>query len=142
MRRTAALALVIVCLTPALSRADIFEIKGEGYINGKVVSEDEKEITIKDGHGDVRKLRKSDVIYMEKEAPKKSVPIADQWRQAKEAVKKKIEKVAPGLKSLTAPVHRAENKQMNEFLNETTKQANDAIAQRQYMDKKAKEENG
>ena len=52
--------------------ADILEIRGRGYVNGRVLSDDGKKITFKNNNGRVEVLPKSEVTYFEKETSRKT----------------------------------------------------------------------
>jgi len=49
----------------------MLEVRNKGFLNGEVLSENEKELTLKDGGGTVHTFAKSDVLYREKEEKSK-----------------------------------------------------------------------
>ena len=60
-----AFSALFICSTAS---ADMVEIKGEGFFNGTIESEDKDQVTFKDAGGKVRTLAKSDVLFMERQA--------------------------------------------------------------------------
>ena len=51
----------------SIAKADIVEIKDEGFVSGDIVSEDEKEMTFKDAHGVNRVIPKNKIGMVEHE---------------------------------------------------------------------------
>ena len=49
--------------------ADMLEIRGRGYVNGEVLSDDGKKVQFRNSHGAVETLNKNDVLFFEKEDP-------------------------------------------------------------------------
>ena len=85
MRR--ALLVCLMLLTAALAHADMVEIKGEGFINGTIESENETEIVFKGAKGDVRTLSRKDVLFMERQA---EMPLSKKLALKTEGVIKRI----------------------------------------------------
>ena len=77
------LGMVLVC--PA-AQADIVEIRGKGIMNGKIVSQDAKQMTFKDASSGLSATyAKKDVLYSEVE---KEVSTTEQIKKSAEAVLK------------------------------------------------------
>ena len=114
--------------------ADILEIRGRGYVNGRLLSDDGKKVTFKNHSGQVEVLSKSDVLFYEKEAPRKAVAGSSPKRSgarpsfsiesAKEFFKEIYEKISESVKEkvpdlkkrwadLTKPVGRSQAVQGN-----------------------------
>ncbi|GEM_PF-5649792 len=124
-----------VCLSWGSSLADIVEIRDEGYVNGEVVSVDaDGVLTLKDSEGNLRKIRKVDILYIEKEEPKPG-----KTKRWKETLQKGLEKITQPFKGVAEPVQRSENKPLNAFIQETSKAADEALANKNYLEKKQRE---
>ena len=67
MKRYTVIYLLLAICIPRTAYADILEVKGEGFVNGKIVSENDREVTFKNSAGQVRVLKRSDILFVEKE---------------------------------------------------------------------------
>ena len=66
LNRSVPLILMLLTLTVA-ARAEIIEVRGEGYLNGEIVSETDTEVTFKPAGKEVRTIAKKDLLYTEHE---------------------------------------------------------------------------
>ena len=80
MKKRFFICLFFVLCAPRMAAADILEVKGEGFVNGKIVSENDQELTFKNTAGQVRVLQRSDILFIEKED--KGVFKKDFWADA------------------------------------------------------------
>src|SRR5262249_49032993 len=65
MKRTAAL-LFLSAFAASVCCADMIEVKNKGFLNGEVLSQDDKEVKFKDAkEGKVRTYARSDVDYID-----------------------------------------------------------------------------
>ena len=65
------LSFVFLSLAVTVVYADMIEVKGRGFISGKIMTADEKEVVFKDDYGHVEHFSKAQVTYVEKEKPKR-----------------------------------------------------------------------
>ena len=73
--------------------ADILEIRGRGYVNGQILSDDGKKIEFKNNYGQVEVLQKSEVMFYEKESPRTAAPagrLSGYFEEAKGALRRSI----------------------------------------------------
>ncbi len=135
MRSLGRLALAS-CLTMLVcnpARADIVEIRGEGYVNGEIVSQDDKEVQFKDNKGKLRVLSKKDVLYLEKEDKARAVKnkAADAWdalKKAPENIKKKTDALTGKMTGAVKPVDRSAANRKADALAKSMDQASEAAA--------------
>jgi hypothetical protein len=60
-------ALALLSTVVSAAHSDMVELRGEGYLNGEILSEDENMVQFRDSYGNVRSLNKGDILYKEKE---------------------------------------------------------------------------
>ena len=94
MRRVTALAAGAV-LAAVTAHADMIELKSKGFLNGEVVSQDDREVHFKDASGKTGVYPKAEIVYMQidkSDTGKKSDVLLKRLKvkieQALEAVKK------------------------------------------------------
>lgn len=94
MKRAVLLCLAVFFLFSSVPAfAELFEIKGKGFVNGEVTAEDEKTITLKDTAGHSRVVQKSLILMREEEKKTSSFDIV------KQAVASTARKVADPVKN-------------------------------------------
>ena len=115
MKRGVGIYFLLLAFWQAVACADMIEVKKDGIMNGKVVSENKEELQFKDAKGNTRTYKKEDVLYLEKEEEK---PLAEKIKQQatqalREAKKvpEKIKETSDGLTKqlaggLSAPLDR------------------------------------
>ena len=127
MRRHLFLVLLLFFLAaPPRSWADIVEVRGEGYVNGDILSDDGKEMKFKDNHGKVRTIPKADVLYAEKEdhAAKARSRFWDDVKRVPGAVKKKTDGwTAKFIGVVGAPIDRSAADAKSKMLADTLAEA-------------------
>lgn len=96
-RRTGLCAAVLLYVLAGTARAEILEIKGEGFVNGEITAEDDATVTFKDGRGVVRKIPKSSVLMREEE---KKVSVIE---RIKDKTAEAVKKVSSPLKNVHVP---------------------------------------
>ena len=121
----------LLLTAPVSARADIIEIRGEGYVNGDILSDDAKEVKFKDNHGNVRRIPKTDVLYLQKEERTVAVK-SDLWKKVKDSatdVKNTADAWTKKITGpLTAPLDRSAADKKSQMLNDVLEQANQASA--------------
>ena len=65
MKRRIVLSLFSLFLFQPVVRADMIEVKNEGILNGKVLSNDDKQVRFKDSRGKEHQYAKEDVLYLD-----------------------------------------------------------------------------
>ena len=92
MKRSLSLCLLGLFFFQPVVRADMIEIKKEGVFNGKILSQDDKQVRFKDAGGRERLFSREDVLFMEVDADagkplveKVKKKAAELWRAAKKA---------------------------------------------------------
>ncbi len=75
LNRSVPLILMLLTLTID-ARAEIIEVRGEGYLNGEIVSETDTEVTFKPAGKEVRTIAKKDVLYTEHERKRNALQAA------------------------------------------------------------------
>ena len=95
------LALFFICVNAS---ADMVEIKGEGFYNGTIESEDQDQVTFKDASGKVRAVAKKDITFLERqtEAP----PEKKALLKAGQVLKKTVAEKTPVTKSPSSAVKK------------------------------------
>ena len=93
--------LAAVLLVSTSAYADIIEIRGKGFLNGHIVSQDDRQVTFKDSKNNVHVVPRADVSFLEHEEDK---PKPLTWTQNLAAMFRKFKaglapKVAPPLQS-------------------------------------------
>ena len=68
MIRTCMIAVVILFSALGVSQADMIEVKGKGFLNGQVVSEEGGTVNFLDANGETHVLDRSDILLWEKES--------------------------------------------------------------------------
>ncbi len=95
------IAAFFICTTAS---ADMVEIKGEGFFNGTIESEDKDQVTFKDADGKVRTLARKDILFMERQT--ETPPAQKALLKAGQAIKK----IAPDKSAATSPTAPAKIK--------------------------------
>ena len=119
------------CVTVA--RADIVEIRGEGYVNGEIQSDDGKLMKFKDNHGKVRSIPRGNVLYAEKEQKKvlkmNGGKYWENLKKSSEAVKQKTnEWTGKFIGTAGAPLDRSAADQKSRQLENALAEADKASA--------------
>lgn len=73
--RSIPLILLLVTLNTA-ARAEIIEVRGEGFLNGEIISETETELTFKPAGKEARTIAKKDILYTEHERKRSALEAA------------------------------------------------------------------
>ena len=98
MPRTILVCCLGLCFFSGASRADMIEIKDKGVINGKVLSQDKKEVHFEDTRGNQFVVPKENVLYLDtmkdalpsdvsggKGSKGKSFDLAETWDRCKDS---------------------------------------------------------
>ena len=136
MKKNIFISLFFIVAFPRLGFADIVEVKGEGIMDGKVISEDEKEIQFKDSYGKTRTINKKNVVFMEKEKEdkfkslKKMVAdVSGSIQKTSSNLKKESDQATDKfMKVVTQPLDRSAADQKAAALNNALSQAGGACA--------------
>jgi len=93
--------------------ADMIEIKGEGFYNGTIESEDKDQVTFVDATGKARTLARKDILFMERqtEAPPEQKAVIKAGQALKKIVAQKAPAKAPSApaKKKPAPAKKKES---------------------------------
>lgn len=78
MKPVLMLSMVLGVLVPSAAYADMIEIKGKGFLNGTIVSQDADHVVFKDSKGGTHDVRMKDVTFLERQTEKpKAAKLAD-----------------------------------------------------------------
>lgn len=134
LKRVLGLVFCAIWINAACLRADIIEIKDEGFVSGEIVSEDENQMTFKDAHGNTRVIPKTNIGMVEHEDKLrkwKEIPadIAQKVSSSMSRTKEKAESTTKKVKSkVTAPLDRSKAQDKADALSDAFKKANEASA--------------
>ncbi len=115
-------------------RADIVEIKDEGFVSGEIVSEDGKEMKFKDAHGNLRVISQKNIGMVQHEdklRKLKEMPgdVVRKVSSATSGVKEKATSTTKKIKSkASAPLDRSKTQGKADALSDALRQANEASA--------------
>jgi hypothetical protein len=100
MKRSIVLSLLSLFLFPAVLRADVIEVKGEGILNGKVLSRNEKEVKFRDSKGKQHLYPAQDVLYMDADLSSEK-PLSEKVKQKAAELLKVVKKAPESIKKTT-----------------------------------------
>ena len=102
MKKTAMMILAVLVCATDVAVADMLEVKGKGFLNGKVLEQNDEEIHFKDGKGNVQVFAKADVTYLELQEDKPvSVHLSNDLKEKAEQALKVVAKAPKLLKEKT-----------------------------------------